>query len=469
MNSDSSSITAIDRFADFVVGAQIPDAARAVAATAYFDTIGVMLAGTLEPSARAVRDAARFEGGEPRCRIIGTSDVTSASWAALANGTAAHALDYDDMCFVSLAHPSAPLVAVALAAGELAHSSGSALLDAWVVGFEIEGVLGRAMNPRHYTQGWHCTSTLGTIGSAAAAARLLGLSCDQTVHCLAIAASEASGLKENFGTDTKPLHAGLAARNGVVAALLARSGINASTRAIDGPGGFLKAMGSERAELGDELRTLGERWETIETGVTVKLYPSCAGTHPAIDAILDLRREHAFTADEVESIAVGVDAVTPTILTYPRPVTGLEGKFSMHHCVAAAVLNGRIGLETFDDAFVNDARVVELRSRIDMTVDNTLNSNAPALTQSRVAVRLRDGRVLAAYADGARGYPARPATAAELGEKFRACAARVMDEGRIHTAIEVLRSLEGLAEMSILTQCLNSSENSSNLMTASQH
>src|SRR6185436_16760585 len=181
--------------------------------------------------------AARAEGGEPRCRIIGTAAATSASWASLANGTAAHALDYDDMCFVSLAHPSAPLVATALAAGELARAPGTALLDAWVVGFEIEAVLGRAMNPRHYTQGWHCTSTIGTIGAAAAAARVLGLDQVATARCLAIAASAASGLKENFGTDTKPLHAGFAARNGMVAALLARSGVTASSRAIEGPQG----------------------------------------------------------------------------------------------------------------------------------------------------------------------------------------------------------------------------------------
>ncbi|MEP6766462.1 MAG: MmgE/PrpD family protein, partial [Gemmatimonadaceae bacterium] len=359
MNTSPQSLAAVDHFATFVVNSKIPAEARVVAGTAYFDTIGVMLAGALEPSARAVRDVARAEGGAPRCRIIGTSDVTSASWAALANGTAAHALDYDDMCFVSLAHPSAPLVAAALAAGELAQSSGRELLDAYVVGFEIEGVLGRAMNPRHYTQGWHCTSTIGTIGAAAAVARLLKLTRDETAHCLAIAASMAMGLKENFGTDTKPLHAGLAARNGVQAALFAKSGITASSRAIEGPQGFLKAMGSEHAQPGDELRTLGQRWEAIETGVTVKLYPSCAGTHPAIDAILDLRREHVFTADDVESVAIGVDAVTPTILIYPRATTGLEGKFSMHHCVASAVVMGRVGLETFEDAFVNNSRITD--------------------------------------------------------------------------------------------------------------
>ena len=446
--------TAIDRLADFVLEAQIPSDARAAAGTAWLDTIGVMLAGTLEPAARAVQAVARSEGGEPRCRIIGTPQVTSASWAALANGTAAHALDYDDMCFVSLAHPSAPLVAAALAAGELARASGRALLDAWVVGFEIEAVLGRVMNPRHYTQGWHCTSTLGTIGAAAAAAHVLGLDRAAVAHCLAVAASEASGLKENFGTDTKPLHAGLAARNGIVAALLAKNGLTASARALDGKQGLLVAMGSEHAELGDALHPLGTRWEILESGVTIKLYPSCAATHPALDAILDLRREHGFTDSDVEAIAIGVDAVTPTILTYPRPATGLEAKFSMHHCAAAAVAQGRVGLDTFEPALMHDARIAGVLPRIAVTVDATLRTDAPALTQARVTIQLRDGRTLSAYADGARGYPARPATAEELDDKFRACAGRVLDAGRTEAAIVMLRSLDQLAESRTLTECL---------------
>ena len=448
--------TAIDRFADFILEARIPADARVAAGTAWFDTIGVTLAGALEPAARAVQAAARSEGGKPRCRIIGTSDLTSASWAALANGTAAHALDYDDMCFVSLAHPSAPLVAAALAAGELARAPGSALLDAWVVGFEIEAVLGRAMNPRHYTQGWHCTSTLGTIGAAAAAARLLGLDRAEVAHCLAVAASEASGLKENFGTDTKPLHAGLAARNGVMAALLARNGLTASARALDGPQGFLLAMGagSENAELDEALRTLGVRWEILESGVTIKLYPSCAATHPALDAILDLRHEHGFTDSDVESIAIGVDAVTPTILTYPRPATGLEAKFSMQHCAAAAVVAGRVGLDTFEPALMHDARIAGILPHIALTVDATLRTDAPALTQARVTIQLRDGRTLSAYADGARGYPTRPATAEEHGQKFRACAGRVLDSGRTEAAIVVLRSLDQLEDARTLTECL---------------
>src|SRR5438128_9479875 len=269
-------------WADFVSAGDPPDAARRAAAGAALDTIGVMLAGASEPCARIVQRVVSAEGTGP-CRIIGTNACAGAAGAALANGTAAHAHDFDDMCFVSLAHPSAPLVACALAAAELAGASGRALLDAYIVGFEIEGRFGRAMNPRHYKKGWHCTSTIGTLGAAAAASRLFGLDAATTRHALSIAASEASGLKDNFGSMVKPLHAGLAARNGVLAALLARAGMTANRAAIDGPQGFLAAMDSERPSLDAFTADLGSRWEIVDIGITVKLYPSCAGTHPTLD------------------------------------------------------------------------------------------------------------------------------------------------------------------------------------------
>src|SRR5207244_3077333 len=166
---------------------------------------------------------------------------------------------------------------------------------AYIVGFEIEGRFGRAMNPRHYKKGWHCTSTIGTLGAAAAASRLFGLDAAATRHALLIAASEASGLKDNFGSMVKPLHAGLAARNGVLAARLAQAGLTASASAIAGDQGFLAAMASERGreEIDAHFRDLGARWEILDTGITVKLYPSCAATHPSLDVLLDLmRREH---------------------------------------------------------------------------------------------------------------------------------------------------------------------------------
>ncbi len=436
--------------ADFVISASPPAAARAAAARAFLDTVGVTHAGAAEPAARIVQDVIAAHRAGP-CSVIGTASSASAANAALANGTAAHALDYDDMCFVSLAHPSAPLVAAALAAGELARSSGRALLDAYIAGFEIEGRLVRVMNPRHYQRGWHCTSTLGTIGAAAAASRLLGLDAAQCAHALAIAASEASGLKENFGTMVKPLHAGLAARNGVLAAQLAKAGMTASGGAIDGPQGFLAAMDGEQRALDASAADLGTRWEIVDTGITVKLYPSCAGTHPTLDALLDLRRRDGFTGGDVEAIDVGVDAIVPTILIYDRPASGLEGKFSLPFCAASAIVDGGVGIDTFTPAQLARPEILAVQSRVTMTVDPALDPSAPSLTQANVAVRLRDGRVLTASANGARGYPERPASDDELGAKFMSCATQVLSAARAAEALDAMKRIASVDDTRALT------------------
>ena len=440
--------------AHFVTNAAPPERARAVAARAVLDTIGVTLAGASEPAARIVRQVVAANGSGA-CTVLGARERAGAADAALANGTAAHALDYDDMCFVSLAHPSAPLVSASLAAAELDGRPGRALLDAYVVGFELEARLGRAMNPRHYQRGWHCTSTIGTIGAAAAAARLLDLDEAAAGHALAIAASEACGLKENFGTMVKPLHAGLAARNGVLAALLGRAGMTAAAGALIGPQGFVKAMDGERAPSVDELcAELGTRWEIVESGITVKLYPSCAATHPMLDVLLDLKRRERFGAEDVDAIDIGVDAITPTVLIYDRPVTGLEAKFSMPFCAAAAAVYGRVGIDTFADNRIRAAELEALRPRVTMRVDPTLDASAPPLTQARIAVRLRSGRVLTASAKGARGYPERPATDEQLAEKFVSCAGRAMPESDAVAALDVVRDIEHIADVRVVTAAL---------------
>ena len=419
------------------------------------DTVGVTLAGASEPASLIVRSVVAAEGGDA-CTVFGTPARAGMSGAALANGTAAHALDFDDMCFVSLAHPSAPLAPAVLAAAESERLTGRAVLDAYAVGFEIEARLGALMNPRHYQRGWHCTSTLGTIGAAAAVSRLLGLDARAAGHALSIAASEASGLKENFGTMVKPLHAGLAARNGVLAALLARGGMTASEAALDGPQGFLRAMDSEGTALGDAIADLGARWELLDTGVTVKLYPSCAGTHPSLDAILDLRRREGFSADDVERIDVDVDSIVPTILIYERPATGLEAKFSLPFCLAAAVVFGRVGIDTFDAASLANAQVTSLMSRVSMRVDASLDAGARPLTHARVHVGLRSGRVLTQEARGAKGYPEQPASDDELDAKFLGCARRALPDRTAERALGLLRGIDEIDDVRTLTACLTS-------------
>jgi 2-methylcitrate dehydratase PrpD len=434
----------------FAAEASVPASARGVAKNAWLDTVGVMLAGSVEPSARIAQRLCATEHGS--CHVVGASMLASPEAAALANGTAAHALDYDDMCFVSLAHPSAPLVAASLSAGELIGASGRDLLDAYVVGFEIECVLGRTVNPSHYARGWHCTSTLGAIGTAAAAARLLGCGPAEAAHAISIAASTAGGLKENFGTMVKPLHAGLAARNGITAARLAAGGFVASTAAIDGQQGFVAAMSDQRPERITTLVTeLGFRWEILDTGVTVKLYPSCAATHPSLDALLDLRRQHRFEADDIELIEVAVDPVTPGVLIYPEPTSGLEAKFSMQFCLAAAAFEGRLGIDSFEPGRVSDPAVRRLASRIVMRVDDELGRAGPALTQAHLHVRLRNGRSLVARANGARGYPDHPASGEEFDTKFRECARRALGDPAIEAVLAALHRFEELADVRVMT------------------
>ena len=450
-------LPALTRFGEFVANCTAPPAARRAARDAILDTVGVALAGSVEPAARMVRSLAEEEGGAPRCGILGAPARTGAGWAALANGTAAHALDFDDMCFVSMAHPSAPLVAAGLAAAELADAGGAALLDAYCVGFEIEAVLGRVMNPTHYEQGWHATSTLGTLGAAAAAARLLGQDAATTVRALAIAASEASGLKESFGTMVKPLQAGLAGRNGVLAAMLARAGFTAPDRAVDGAQGLLVAMQGRARALGDVADGLGRDWEIVDGGITVKLYPSCAATHPTIDTLLDLRTEHRFTAGDVEAVEIGVDAVTPTVLIHDRPRTGLEGKFSMHFCAASAVAHGRVDLPTFESAGLSDPATREMLPRVTMDVDPAVGVDQPPLTEAAVAVRLKDGRRFARRVRGARGYPSRPPSPEELDAKFLACAARAVSPPAADAALAWLRDLERQPAVSALAELVRES------------
>ncbi len=436
---------------EFVATGIPPTGARERAATAVCDTVGVMLAGAPEAAATIVRATAAADSHGP-CRILGTAARAGANDAALANGVAAHALDYDDMCFVSLAHPSCALLPAALAAAELVHASGRTLLDAYVVGFEIECRLGAIMNPRHYhVRGWHCTSSIGTIGAAAAAARVLGLNPSATAHALGIAASSACGLKENIGAMVKPLHAGMAARNGVMAARLAREGFTASGQAIDGPQGYLTAMDSEQpaSALADALDDLAARWEILDTGITVKLYPSCAATHPPLDVLLDLRRRHGFTAEDVEAIDVEVDSMTPRLLIHERPSTGLEAKFSMPFCAAAALVFGHPSIDTFDVPLIRDPRVQALMPRVTLKANAAFDSAAP-LSQAQVTVRLRDGRTLAGRADGARGYPGR-LNDEELDGKFLACAERSLSPDAARKALAAVRDIDNVATIDSLT------------------
>ena len=443
------------KIAEFISSGKPPAEARQRAAIALRDTVGVILAGAPEAAANIIRRTIVAES-QGACSVLGTAERASASDAALANGVAAHAHDYDDMCFVSMAHPSCALVPSILAAGELTVASGAAVLDAYVAGFEVECRLGLVMNPRHYHErGWHCTSSIGTLGAAAAAARLLRLDATSTLHTLGIAASLACGLKENIGSMVKPLHAGMAARNGVMAARLAKAGFTASEQSIEGPQGYLAAMDSQKppSALAEAAADLGSRWEILDTGVTVKLYPSCAATHPPLDALLGLKRRHNFVAEDIAAIDVEVDSMTPRLLIYSRPSTALEAKFSMPFCAAAAIVFGHPTLETFDVEKIRDPRIQKLLPLVTLRANPDFDA-AAHLSQANVTVRLKDGRTVAERADGARGYPGRLSDD-ELNTKFVACAERSLTYAAAARVLDVLRAIEVTPNIAELTQlCL---------------
>src|SRR6185503_9376410 len=414
--------------------------------------LGVTLAGAAEPSAVAVRGVVRAEGSTPLCTVVGTSLRAAPTWAALANGTAGHAHDFDDTNFALMGHPSAPLLAAALAAAEAETASGRDVVVAYLVGFEISTAVGIALNPDHYTRGWHATSSIGTLGCAAAAAKLLGLDVDQTRHALGVAASLASGLKENFGSMTKPFHAGHAARNGVFAAMLAREGFTSSDTALDGTQGYAAAFSQTKLGAG-AFEALGHEWQILASGIAVKPYPSCALTHSAIDALLALRAEHALGADQVEDIEVGVNHVVPEVLRHNRPATGLEKKFSMQFCAAEALATGRVEIVSFEEG-ATAAGTLSLMDRVRMVVDPTLPDGLEQHAWTRVTVRLRDGRTLASPPRGASGHPDQPLTDAQLRAKFLGCAAPVLGAGEAEGVAEQLAHLEDVPDIRALTSRL---------------
>ena len=449
-------MSATARVAEFAVKTSLEDCppeALARVRLAALDTLGVMLAGAGEPAARAVRAVARAESGTPLATVIGTRLVTSPGWAALANGTAGHAHDFDDTNFALMGHPSVPLLAVALAAGEAETADGRAVTLAYIVGFEVSATLGAALNPEHYTRGWHATSTLGTLGCAAAAARLLRLDVTQTRHALAIAATHASGLKENFGSMTKPYHAGHAALSGIRSAQLAREGLTGSDTALEGKQGYVAAFGGG-PRLEQSLDGLGRVWQLLASGIAVKPYPSCALTHSAIDALLELRAAHGLAPRDVVAVEVAVNRVVPDVLTHTRPTTALERKFSMQFCAAAALADGRVDFGSFTDGEVANPEVRALMERIAMVVDSGLPEGAEQHAWTRVTVRLGDGRTLSTEARGARGHPDTPLSDAALREKFLACAKAVLAPDEAESVAEQIGHLEDIPDVRALTSRL---------------
>ena len=422
-----------------------PEAVEA-AKGAIMDCLACMLAGSREELADILCRYVAGEGAVPAASVVGRGFRTSAANAALVNGAVAHALDYDDITQITKTHPTAVLLPAALAVAEEAGASGRELLLGYMTGFEVACAVGEALSEAYYDDlGWHPTGPLGAIGAGAAASKILGLDEEQTAMAISLAASQASGLRQNFGTMTKPFHAGDSARAGVVAARLVREGFTASQDALEGRFGFIRAFsGGQGFNTEEVVENLEKNCYLVESGIEVKKYPCCGSAHLALDATFDLLSQGAIDPEAVERIEVMVDFDPPRSLIHSRPASSLEGKFSMQYCLAAALLDLRVGLQSFSDEQVLRPEAQALIPRIDMQRIPG-NEGKPSWTEGyhQVEVHLKDGNVLTRQAHRADSGALRGVTMEDIRRKFRDCASLHLPETTVE---EVMARLERLEE-----------------------
>jgi 2-methylcitrate dehydratase PrpD len=440
-------ITVTETLARFVATQSwdgLPDDARTEAKRGIADCIGGAIAGLTEPPARIVLETVKGEAG--RSAIWGANLTTSARNAALVNGTMGHAHDMDDTNEAMRGHVSVPVVPAICALAPEVGADGKRLIAAYLVGVEIEGKLGRAMNMEHYERGWHTTSTLGTLGAAAAAANLLGLDERQARNALAIAGSMACGVRANFGTMTKPLHAGLAAESGVLAGRLAQRGLTANPAGIEAFEGFFHLFcGSEHAVAERAVADLGRPFDAVSPGNIYKIYPTCSLTHCALDIILDGLRAGEIVPADIAEVKCGVGYRCEHTLPYHAATTGLEGKFSMEYCLAAALHYGKVGFAEFTDAAVNAPAIQALLAKIRVYIHPDLRDRDSVFRDfTDIEILHRSGRRFHARLAKPKGHPENPLSWDDLGDKFKACAEPVIGAARTAQAWARLGRLEQL-------------------------
>ena len=448
------------KFAEYVTTAGLedfPPEAVAAAKAAIIDCLGCMLAGSKEPLADVLCDYAGGLGGTPSATVVGRGFRTSTPEAALINGAMSHALDYDDVTFITKTHPSAVLIPAALPLAEEMGATGGEMLLAYLLGFEVACAVGDAISPAYYDDlGWHPTGPLGTLGAAAAASRLLGLDAGQTAMAISLAASQAAGLRQNFGTMTKPYHAGAACRSGITAAKLVQAGFTASPDALEGRFGFMRAFsGGSGYDPNKAAASIGSRCYMVESGIEIKKYPCCGSAHLALDATAKLLAHESFTAEQVDRIDVLVDFDPPRSLIHSRPTGGLEGKFSMQYCLAAEILDGRIGLGSFTDEQVMRPEAQGLIPRIEMR-RHPGHEGQLSWTEAynQVEVHTRDGRVLTERAERATAGALRGVTMEDVRVKFLDCAGVALTQQDAGTVLGMLDNLEDLGPVGPLAGLL---------------
>ena len=462
MTTQESSLTS--ELAHFIVGIDfdsLPERVVRRAKEAIIDGTGVVLSGYQSDCATLVRSYISSLGLHGNATVIGEGKTLPAEYAALANGVAGPALDFDDTQIPSLpdrvygllTHPTTPVLAAALPTAEETGASGPELLAAFCAGVEVACKMAEAINPHHYKNGFHSTGTIGIFGAAAAAAKLYGLDAETTCHALGIAASKSSGIRAAFGTMTKPYHAGSAAEGGVVAAKLAQMGYKTAPDALDGPWGYFQVAGGG-VEAEAIRNKLGNPHSLVDPGVSIKPYPCGSLAHPSMDSLLDLILEHDIRPEAVSSIRLGTTSNVLAALRYPEPNNELQAKFSIPFCLAILVLERKGGVTQFTDETVTRQDVRQMMARVKPYLHEGLEAMGFQRIRSVVEVELRDGTVYASDASISRGTPERPMTREGLADKFHDCAQGVLSFSAEQRVLDTIYGLESLADVKTLTTLL---------------
>lgn len=422
----------------------IPPAVRREATRSACNWLACAIGGTVHEASVAARSLAGNFSGPREATVLGTAERLDIFHAAWVNGISSHVFDFDDTHLRTVIHPSPPIAPAILALAERVPITGQQFVHAFVLGVDVACRIGNAVCPAHYNVGWHSTSTAGVFGAAAAVGKLLGLDERQMCWALGLAGTQASGLRENLNTMGKFLHPGHAARNGMTAAFLAQKKFSASERILEAPRGFAHVLSQER-NLDEITAELGQRYEILIN--TYKPYPCGVVLHPAIEGCIALAMEHGFSAVDIEAVSLRVNFLVLEVTGKKHPNIGVDGKFSIYHCVAVAFLDQHVGEHQFTDQRVRDPEVVALGNRVRATVESDI-----APDEVFIEVKLKDGRSLNKHVPHALGSLKRPLTDHDLEQKFRGLCSEILPKDRLERLIGLCWKLPELADAAELAR-----------------
>lgn len=408
--TDTAVTKTLAQWAVGLKNSDIPDAVRAEGVRTFVNWLGCAVGGASHETVDRALEAVRLFSGPARAQVIGRSDRLDELHAALVNGISSHVLDYDDTHLKTIIHPAGPVASAILAVCEGREISGADFLTALIVGVEVECRIGNAVYPDHYDRGWHITGTAGVFGAAAATGRLLGLSEQQMTWALGIAATQSSGFREMFGTMCKSFHPGRAAQNGAMAAFLAKANFDSSERAIEAPRGFANVT-STKQDYTEILGELGTRWEAALN--SYKPFACGIVIHPAIDGCQQLREQLGSRVEAIAKVELTTHPLVLELTGKKTPKTGLEGKFSVYHAAAMALLYGDGSPTAFTDEAVRDPKVIALRDRVSATADGGVHEDAV-----KIAVTFDDGERVTLDVAHAVGSLEKPLSNEAIDEKF---------------------------------------------------